>query len=91
MIVAIEYAADGVRVNAIAPGWHGGTNLGRERLAAGGTAAVEQLGRFIDGTAPMGFRGKPEDLLGALLYLASDASRYVTGEVLVHDGGLTAA
>jgi NAD(P)-dependent dehydrogenase (short-subunit alcohol dehydrogenase family) len=89
--VAIEYAAEGVRVNAIAPGWHGGTNLGRERLAKGGRAAVKQLEAFIDDAVPLGFRGVPEDLVGLTIYLASDASRYVTGQVIAHDGGITAA
>jgi NAD(P)-dependent dehydrogenase (short-subunit alcohol dehydrogenase family) len=89
--IAIEYAADGIRANAIAPGWHGGTNLGRERRE---TATAEDNRRFenyIAGSVPMGHRGNPEDLCGLVLYLASDASRYVTGQVFAHDGGLTAA
>ncbi|MDZ4058128.1 MAG: SDR family NAD(P)-dependent oxidoreductase [Polynucleobacter sp.] len=88
--IAMEYAAEHVRCNAIAPGWHGGTRLGREREAAGGAAAITQLENFIDGEVPLGYRGQPKDLLGLLLYLAGDASSYVTGQVFAHDGGITA-
>jgi NAD(P)-dependent dehydrogenase (short-subunit alcohol dehydrogenase family) len=88
--VAMEYAAERVRSNAIAPGWHGGTRLGREREAAGGAAAVAQLEAYIDRDVPLGYRGKPSDLVGLVVYLASDASSYVTGQVFSHDGGITA-
>jgi NAD(P)-dependent dehydrogenase (short-subunit alcohol dehydrogenase family) len=88
--VAMEYAAERVRSNAIAPGWHGGTRLGREREAAGGPAAVAQLEAYIDRDVPLGYRGKPSDLVGLLIYLASEASSYVTGQVFSHDGGITA-
>jgi NAD(P)-dependent dehydrogenase (short-subunit alcohol dehydrogenase family) len=89
--LAIEYATDGIRANAIAPGWHGGTNLGRERRA---TATPEEGRRFEDyitASVPMGRRGTPEDLCGLVQYLASDASQYLTGQVIAHDGGITAA
>lgn len=88
--LAMEYAGENVRCNAIAPGWHGGTRLGREREAAGGAAATEQLEAFIDAEVPLGYRGKARDLLGLLLYLAGDASSYVTGQIFAHDGGITA-
>jgi NAD(P)-dependent dehydrogenase (short-subunit alcohol dehydrogenase family) len=89
--MAVEYAADGIRVNAIAPGWHGGTNLARERRALVTKQEMEKFESFIAQSVPMGRRGTPEDLCGLLLYLASDASCYVTGQVFAHDGGLTAA
>ncbi len=89
--LAMEYAAEGIRVNAIAPGWHGGTKLGRERPAAANAGQVERFEAFIRSSVPMGRRGAPDDLVGLLLYLASSASNYVTGQVFVHDGGLTAA
>jgi NAD(P)-dependent dehydrogenase (short-subunit alcohol dehydrogenase family) len=88
--VAAEYAKDGIRANAIAPGWHGGTRLAEERKAK---ATQEDIDRFeaviLKGT-PMGRRGRPEELQGLALYLASDASRYVTGQVFTQDGGWTA-
>ena len=88
---AIEYAQEGLRVNAVAPGWHGGTQLGRERRA---TATAEELNRheaFLKTSIPMGRRGTPDELTGLIVYLASDESRYVTGQIFAHDGGLTAA
>jgi NAD(P)-dependent dehydrogenase (short-subunit alcohol dehydrogenase family) len=89
--VAAEYAADKIRVNAIAPGWHGGTALGAERRAATGPEAVEKFEQAIHARIPMKHRGKPEDLVGLVVYLASDASHYLTGQVIAHDGGWDAA
>lgn len=89
--IAVEYARDGIRANVIAPGFHGGTDLGRERRSA---ATPEDIARFetaIHEAIPMGRRGLPSELRGLALYLASDASSYVTGQVFAHDGGWTAA
>jgi NAD(P)-dependent dehydrogenase (short-subunit alcohol dehydrogenase family) len=88
--LAIEYAAEGLRVNAIAPGWHGGTRLARERAATASTADMAQFEAFIKSSVPMGRRGTPDELVGLVLYLASGASAYLTGQVLAHDGGITA-
>ncbi len=88
--IALEYGTDGIRCNAIAPGWHGGTKLG---AAVGAVSTKEQVAAFeqaiLDGT-PMGRRGKPEELRGLVLYLCSDAASYVTGQVFTQDGGWTA-
>lgn len=88
--VAVEYAQDGIRANAIAPGWHGGTRLGAAFKTEQG---AEVIGRFeaaiVDGT-PMARRGLPEELRGLVVYLASDESRFLTGQVIAHDGGWTA-
>ncbi len=88
--IAVEYAADGIRANAIAPGYHGGTDLGRERRS---TMTPDDIARFegaIRAGIPMGRRGVPAELRGLAIYLASDASSYVTGQVFAHDGGWTA-
>jgi NAD(P)-dependent dehydrogenase (short-subunit alcohol dehydrogenase family) len=85
--VAAEYAADKIRVNAIAPGWHGGTALGAARRK---TVSAEDIAKFekaIHDRIPMGHRGQPDDLVGLVVYLASDASHYLTGQVIAHDGG----
>lgn len=79
--LALTAAKDGIRVNAIAPGYIE-TDLNREHLRSpAGAKMVERvaMGRF----------GQPEDLDGALLLLAADAGRYMTGSVLVVDGGHT--
>ena len=85
--VAAEYAAEKIRVNAIAPGWHGGTALGAERRAAAGPEGRKQFEEAIHARIPMKQRGVPDDLVGLVIYLASDASHYLTGQVIAHDGG----
>jgi NAD(P)-dependent dehydrogenase (short-subunit alcohol dehydrogenase family) len=85
--VAAEYAKEKIRVNAIAPGWHGGTALGAERRAAAGLEGGKQFEQALNARIPMKHRGVPDDLVGLVIYLASDASHYVTGQVIAHDGG----
>lgn len=88
--LAVEYAPDGIRANAIAPGWHLGTRLG-ERVGNFATPeAMERLTDFIRGHTPLARPGAPDELAGLLLYLASDASSYLTGQIIAHDGGWTA-
>lgn len=89
--LAIEYSKDGIRANVIAPGWHGGTDLGREARARFSPEQGQRFENYIAESVPMGRRGTPEELCGLLLYLASDASCYMTGQILSHDGGLAAA
>jgi len=85
--VAAEYAKEKIRVNAIAPGWHGGTNLGAERRAGVTAEQREQFEQALHARIPMKHRGVPDDLVGLVVYLASDASHYLTGQVIAHDGG----
>jgi NAD(P)-dependent dehydrogenase (short-subunit alcohol dehydrogenase family) len=77
-----ELAAAGIRVNAVAPGWVRTPRL-VERLGE------EAWGR-IDATVPRGSAALPAEIAGPLLFLSGDLSSYVTGHVLVADGGLTA-
>lgn len=78
-----QWARKGVRVNAIAPGWFLSEMTQAEMFEA-------DSGReFIARNCPMGRPGEPDELDGALLYLASSASRYVCGQTLAVDGGWT--
>lgn len=77
-----EWARRGVRVNALAPGWF-------ESEMTTELFADEQSVAWVRRKAPMGRAGEPHELDGALLFLASDASTYVTGQVLAVDGGWT--
>jgi NAD(P)-dependent dehydrogenase (short-subunit alcohol dehydrogenase family) len=81
--LAVEWARRGVRVNAIAPGFVI-TDLNRDKMSAERKALA--LAR-----TPMGRFGETTDLTGAAIYLASDASGYVTGETIRVDGGFLAA
>jgi NAD(P)-dependent dehydrogenase (short-subunit alcohol dehydrogenase family) len=82
---SIEFAADMIRINCIAPGGvstpilGGGANYNKEATDAGLVKAQ-----------PLPIAGQPEDIAQAALFLASDASRFVTGHCLVVDGGATA-
>lgn len=77
--LALEWAANDIRVNAIAPGWF---PTGLNESVMHGPA----MGYF-KGRNPMRRLGDPKDLDGAVLMLASDASRYMTGTVITIDGG----
>jgi NAD(P)-dependent dehydrogenase (short-subunit alcohol dehydrogenase family) len=81
--MALELAFKGIRVNAIAPGWIV-TDLNRDYLANGEGAAIRH-------EIPVGRFGEARDLDGALLLLASDAGRFITGETIVVDGGQVVA
>ena len=86
---AAEYGNDGIRFNVIAPGWHLGTQLGRE-AAPPSEQALHAFVAALNEATPLGRTGDPEELAGLLIYLASDASSFVTGQVIAHDGGWTA-
>jgi NAD(P)-dependent dehydrogenase (short-subunit alcohol dehydrogenase family) len=81
--MAIDLAAHAIRVNAIAPG-PTLTNLTRQRMAD--PAARRQMEALI----PLARLGAPSDLVGAILFLASDESRWTTGSTITVDGGYTA-
>lgn len=78
----------GLRVNAIAPGFYVGEQNRALLLEPDGTL-TERGSQILEHT-PMGRFGEPEDLVGTLLWLASDASRFVTGVVVPVDGGYSA-
>ena len=78
--LAIAYAPDGIRVNAVAPGWIA-TQL-TQALQEDRTRSESILSR-----TPLGRWGEPADVAGPVLFLASDAARFVTGVVLPVDGG----
>jgi NAD(P)-dependent dehydrogenase (short-subunit alcohol dehydrogenase family) len=77
-VLATELAPRGVRVNAIAPGPFATKMLHSGDPALAATAAADTL---------LGRVAEPDEIIGAALFLASDASSYVTGSVLTVDGG----
>lgn len=85
---ALEYSPN-IRVNAIAPGFFL-TNQNRFLLTDEATGDLTQRGQQIIDHTPMDRFGDPEDLIGTVLWLVSDASRFVTGIVVPVDGGFSA-
>lgn len=86
--LAQEYST-ALRVNAIAPGFFL-TEQNRFLLTDETTGGLTPRGKTIIGHTPMGRFGAPEDLIGVTVWLASDASRFVTGIVVPIDGGFSA-
>jgi NAD(P)-dependent dehydrogenase (short-subunit alcohol dehydrogenase family) len=78
--LAKELGPNGIRVNALAPG------LIETRFAAALFRDQAAYDRII-GATPLGRHGQPDDLVGAAVFLASEASAYMTGQLLVVDGG----
>lgn len=80
--LAVEYARYGIRANSVLPGW----------IRSDMTAAAQKWDKFNDqviGRVPMRRWGEPEDFSGLAVYLASDASKFHTGDAFVIDGGYT--
>jgi carbohydrate kinase (thermoresistant glucokinase family) len=82
--LAVEWSSQGVTVNAIAPGVFR-TALNAELLDK------SERGKELRMRTPMGRFGKTDELVGSAVFLASDASAFVTGEILVVDGGFLAS
>jgi NAD(P)-dependent dehydrogenase (short-subunit alcohol dehydrogenase family) len=82
--LAAQWARKGVRVNTLAPGWF------RSEMTEDAMFGNERSMRWLRQRTPMGRAGDEHELDGALLFLASDASTFVTGTVLPVDGGWTA-
>jgi NAD(P)-dependent dehydrogenase (short-subunit alcohol dehydrogenase family) len=78
-VMALEWADRGIRVNAIAPGWVE-TDFTEDLFSS-------RHGERLLADVPLGRLATAHDLVGAAVYLASEASAYVTGSILVVDGG----
>ena len=80
--LGLEYATMGINVNAICPGFY--------RTALGGGSDDPDFVSAVEAFVPMGKMAEPEDLKGTAIYLASEASDYMCGQVVVTDGGINA-
>lgn len=82
--LALEVAADGITVNAVAPG----VIVTPQSLDAVNSLGPEGVDAFA-GHVPVGRNGRPQDIAAVFLFLASDEAAYVTGQTIVADGGVT--
>ena len=90
--LAIELGPTGVRVNTLAPGWTDTPMNERHVLDSTGAVDADRKAAYVAmraASAPLGIAGDPLDQAYAILYLASDASRFVTGTVMRVNGGAT--
>jgi len=83
--IAAELGPHGIRCNVIAPGFI------ITEMTMADPAVGEMIAGMVAAKAPLGRAGQPDDLWGAAVYLASDLSRYHTGDTLIVDGGKIAA
>jgi NAD(P)-dependent dehydrogenase (short-subunit alcohol dehydrogenase family) len=79
--LAVEWAPYGIRVNCLSPGY--------TRTEMTGMAAGDMIAEW-ERLTPMGRMGQPEELAGAVIYMASDAASFTTGSDIIVDGGFTA-
>ena len=88
--VALQYAGQGIRANAVLPGLMNTPMIVEPLKDSYGAGDIEEMIRVRDAQCPMGHMGDAWDVAHAALFLASDEARYITGTTLVVDGGLTA-
>jgi NAD(P)-dependent dehydrogenase (short-subunit alcohol dehydrogenase family) len=86
--LAVHFSHVGVRVNALAPGFFMTEQLRFLHIDAA-TGELLPRARQVIAHTPMGRYGQPDDLVGALVWLLSDASAFVTGVVVPVDGGFS--
>ena len=85
--IALDYAKQKIRCNAICPGWvDTPINYAHAEMLGG----LEKVYESIDSFQPIGRPGEPREIANVALFLASDESSFLTGSVLVADGGMTA-
>jgi NAD(P)-dependent dehydrogenase (short-subunit alcohol dehydrogenase family) len=86
--LAVDHAKEGIRANTICPGFIR-TKMNVDFIG-NPPEAQKQLDDIAAQIVPMGYRGEPDDIAYALVYMASDESKYMTGASIVVDGGWTA-
>jgi 3-oxoacyl-[acyl-carrier protein] reductase len=89
--LALEIAPHGVRVNCIAPGWTD-TPMNTRHSVVEGSLDPDRHAAYVESrrsSIPLGITGEPIDQAYAVLYLASDAARFMTGNTIRPNGGMT--
>jgi NAD(P)-dependent dehydrogenase (short-subunit alcohol dehydrogenase family) len=86
--MALAYAGQGIRVNAVCPGWVETRMFQQEADTRG--VALDEYREHAGAEHPLGRIGRPEEIANVVLFLASEDSSYMTGALVVADGGYTA-
>ncbi len=86
--MALAYAKHGIRVNAVAPGWVETRMFAQEAKTRGVSVATYR--KHAGAQHPIGRVGRPEEIANLVLFLASEDAAYITGDLVVADGGYTA-
>jgi NAD(P)-dependent dehydrogenase (short-subunit alcohol dehydrogenase family) len=86
---ALDYAKQGIRINAVNPGYIRGTELVTPKSLQEMGMTLEQFDSMLSSSVPMGRRGQPEEIAATVVFLCSDAASYITGQPLAIDGGYT--
>jgi dihydroanticapsin dehydrogenase len=85
--IALDYAKQGIRCNAVLPGWvDTPINYAHAEMLGG----IQQVYETIDSFQPIGRPGEPSEIANVIAFLASDEASFVTGSVVLADGGMTA-
>lgn len=85
---ALDYAKQGIRINAVNPGYIRGTELVTPKSLQEMGMTLEQFDSMLSSSVPMGRRGQPEEIAATVLFLCSDAASYITGQSFAIDGGI---
>jgi NAD(P)-dependent dehydrogenase (short-subunit alcohol dehydrogenase family) len=85
---ALDYAKQGIRINAVNPGFTRGTEIVTPKSLQEMGVTLEQLESMMSSSVPMGRMAQLEEVAETVVFLCSDAASYITGQPLVIDGGL---
>lgn len=88
---ALDYAKQGIRINAVNPGYIRGTEIVTPKSLQEMGITLEQFDSMVSSSVPMGHRGQPEEIAATVVFLCSDAASYITGQSFAIDGGLIAS
>ncbi|MBD2731359.1 glucose 1-dehydrogenase [Nostoc sp. FACHB-892] len=88
---ALDYAKQGIRINAVNSGYIRGTEIFTPKSLQEMGMTLEQFDSMVSSSIPMGHRGQPEEIAATVVFLCSDAASYITGQPLAIDGGYTAS
>jgi dihydroanticapsin dehydrogenase len=85
--IALDYAKQGIRCNVLCPGW---VDTPINHAHAEMLGGLQQVYDTIDSFQPIGRPGEPSEIANVALFLASDEASFMTGSVILADGGMTA-